>query len=665
VNTRQSDTIELGHVFRTIARGWRALVAFTALGVVAAIGVILFAPRKYTGVGTVVLKPGGQNSSGSSLISQITGLSDVTAGLLGDKSSMETEIGILSSRAVIGEVVDSLLLQARVLGKSPMPTRAFLSRLEAGGSFTARRYHFSRATANGPYRFEGNDGAGTMVPSTETHLPIGTATFSGSSSLPAEFDLEVRDREDAIDRVAKHLGVAKQKGEVASITYAGDDSLTAARAPNLLLETYLARRRGIDRGVNQRRVEFLTAKSDSMERALNIAAQALRQQQESSGMLDAAAVAKVELETGAALRVKLTDVLVEQGALRQLMNQIAAKAASPRQLAAYPTFLKSPAVNNLVVQLADLETKRTALLGNRTESDRDVVALTESIENVEAQLLPFAKTYSASLGAERGDIEASLDSLQTSLDRLPKAAESAGRLQRDVLDLARLSAGLQAQIVEAKLAAIGEGGDVRPLDLAVPPKKPSFPNTPLTAGVGVVGGLFCGLIAALLVGSLGRWVRDPIDLERTTGVPAIQFDPAVPLLLSNGSSRTLVVAPIEAGLEVTAVVTRLAQTAASRSLSAVVLNLPNESADVNGAIARLESEHDLVIVQLPSLVSDTAVATLQHGRPVVLVTPGRRTERRRVISAVELLKRLEVPCAGIVMNAPDRTRAIKARSRVT
>jgi Mrp family chromosome partitioning ATPase len=101
------------------------------------------------------------------------------------------------------------------------------------------------------------------------------------------------------------------------------------------------------------------------------------------------------------------------------------------------------------------------------------------------------------------------------------------------------------------------------------------------------------------------------------------------------------------------------QTAVSRSLSPILLNLPETSADVNGTIARLEAEHDLVVVQLPSLVSDSAVATLQHGRPVLLVTPGGRAERRHVVNAVGMLKRLEVPCAGIVMNAAER-RSLRA-----
>ena len=68
-----------------------------------------------------------------------------------------------------------------------------------------------------------------------------------------------------------------------------------------------------------------------------------------------------------------------------------------------------------------------------------------------------------------------------------------------------------------------------------------------------------------------------------------------------------------------------------------------------------------MIVQLPSLVSDTAAAALQHTRPVLLVAPGRRIERRRLLGAVQMLKRLEVPVAGIVMS--DGTAGERALTR--
>lgn len=652
MTTQNSDTIEIGHVVRAVMRGWRAIVGFTVFGIVAALLIIEFAPRKFTGTATVVMKStsgGGGGGGSASLLSQVGGLGDLT-GMLSGKSPIETEVEIIRSRAVVGQVIDSLRMQAKLVGKVPFAARPAIAALEAPGSFAPSEFEFTRAAGAKDYAMSGA-ATGRMTPGAPLKLPMGSVTFAADAQLPDQFSMLLRDPMDAVLWATRHLKVEKEKGEIASITYKGDDSLTAAVFTNTLLNVYLARRKTEDRGINQRRVELLTAKNDSMERAIITTSNALRKAQESSGVVEPMVAAQTDFQSRAVLRSRLIDVDVERGALSQLIDQIKAKTASPRDLAAYPRFVGSPFINNIVSQISGYESELTKLLtvGNKAESSEEVIAMRKNIAAAEAKLLPYAETYTASLERERKDLQANYDVINRRIEALPAAAESSQQLQRDILDLSKLSAALQAQIVEAKLAAIGEGGDVRPLDLAVVGRLPSFPNKMITLAVGIAGGLFFGVIAALIFGSMGRWVRDPFDVERSTGVPALEFDPAVPLMVSNGA-RTIVVAPITSGVSVTAVVNRLAHTAGSRSLSAAVLDLPESYADVNGSIARLEAEKDLVIVQLPSLVSDTAAAALQHTRPVLLVAPARRIERRHLVGAVQMLKRLEVPVAGIVMS---------------
>ena len=656
MNAQHSDTIELGQVARLVTRGWRTVVAFTAAGMLAALAVVMLARRQYTGTGSIILKVGSSTSS-SAIIGQVTGLGDITSGLLGGKSQLETEIEIMSSRAVAGDVVDSLRLQARIFSDPMVSPRAALQALEAPGSFKKFRVRFRQEAEGGSYVVDDASPRIAMTPGAPVRVGAATLTFSPSARLGREFEVEIRDRDDAIDRLARNLAIDKGKGEVASISYRGDDSVTAAAVPNLLMAIYLQRRRGVDRGVNQRNVEFLTAKADSMARALTEATRSLRLQQEASGVLDAEAVAKVGLESSAELRAKLADVMVEEGALQQLIAQVKAKTLGPRQLAAYPTFLKSPAVNDIISQLTDVQTRRTVLLGTRMPADPAVRALEISADSLEAQLYPYATTYASALAKERNDLQTEIDRIETRLTRLPVAAESGKRLQLRIEELARLSGGMQAQLVAAKLAAIGEGGDVRVLDDAAIPKRPSFPRPVLLLAGGTFGGFVCGLIGALLFGSLGRWVRDPLEVERTTGVPTLQFDPAVPLMLANGASRTIIVAPVQDGVALGPVTRRLAQTAASRSITSAILTLEPTASDVNGSITRLEAEYELVIVQLTSLNSDAAAAAIQAGRPVLLVTPGDRADRRRLTGAVQMLKRLEVPVAGIVMSSEGSRRA--------
>ncbi len=56
---------------------------------------------------------------------------------------------------------------------------------------------------------------------------------------------------------------------------------------------------------------------------------------------------------------------------------------------------------------------------------------------------------------------------------------------------------VSTQLLEARLLAIDEGGVVRVIDVAVPPRKPSFPMPVLTVLLGMVLGLVLGVFVAI------------------------------------------------------------------------------------------------------------------------------------------------------------------------
>ena len=670
-----ADGIDLVEVARTMRRGWRHVAGFAAAGVLAALAVTVWAPRRFDGSATVLLKSSAD--LGSSLLSRIGGGAAGAAGAAmpdigglgalvgGGRSPMETEIQILSSRAVAHEVVDSLRLAARVRDPRGVPSAAIVRELRLAPSFKRRRFQFARAAGEPAYRVTSKDWSGTATAGAPLVTPVGTIVLRADTTLPAAFTLDLMDREDAGAWFEKRRGISKAGGEVARVTFRADDSLTAARVPNLLLDVYLARRKTVDRGVNQHRAEFLQGQSDSVSQELLAAERALRVHQERSGVIEPITVGKLQLERAGELRATLSQLQVEEGAINQMLGLVGSGRFTARQLAAYPEFLKSGGVNELLKQLTELETKRTELLERRTEQDPEVVALTQGIKSIEGQLAPLGAAYASSVAKRRQDVSIQLDTMYAALGLLPGQAESSNRLQREVLRLSTIYAGLQAQLVAARLAAIGEGGDVRTLDDAEPPKKPSFPKPVFTMGLGLVGGLGLGLVAALLAGLLGRWAADPREVERVAGVPALRFDPREPLVLGAPAlGRTLLIVPLGAAADTAAVAERLARTAQARATPVTVLDLTGRAlpasvagaeSSVRDAVARLEAEYGLVLVRLPSLHDDVTAAALDGGRAVLLVAPAGPVDRAPLQQAVDTLRRLDVPCAGVVMQDAPRS----------
>jgi uncharacterized protein involved in exopolysaccharide biosynthesis len=88
--------------------------------------------------------------------------------------------------------------------------------------------------------------------------------------------------------------------------------------------------------------------------------------------------------------------------------------------------------------------------------------------------------------------------LRAQLLRLPKAAAAVAKEQAEVTRLAAMNAGMGAQVLTARLAALAEGGDVRVIDAAVAPRRVTFPRPLPTVAICIAVGIVAGFFVALL-----------------------------------------------------------------------------------------------------------------------------------------------------------------------
>jgi len=616
-------SLDLAEIWRATRRGWRFVLAWMLAGLAIGFAIESFWPRSFEGRASVLLRTG--NDGGTSFLSRVGVPSEVTTGLMGTavKSPLETELQLLQSRSLISEASDSIGLQVRLRSPLGVPSSRFVAPHDYPGSFKKRRFTFTR-TSPGEYRVESGSFNLTASPGKTVKLPVATITLR--DSLPDAFEIEILDHEDMLKRTIKRLAVQKAGGEVAALVFQEADSVTSAAVPNLLVTLYLRERRTVDKGINQRRYEFLTVQGDSLNRQLFAAQHVLRKQQEASGVLDPEESGKAILEADFKLRDQLESVVVEQVALNDLIPQVSSGKIDARRLAAYPSFLKSPGINDLLAQLGKLEAERAVLLQQRTENEPNVAGRTAGIKVIEAQLLPLANTYAAALAKQRAELERERDSFDRRLESLPGTAESALTLQRDVKRLTSTELAVQAQRLEARLAAIGEGGDARQVDVAEPGKKPAFPTPVISYGVGGGAGLVLGVIAALMAAFMGRLIKSPDEAERAAGVAASWARERSALLVAHdGSFKKLLVAPLGRDANAPAVARILGETESRR-------------------------EHALEVVAIPSLDTVESAAQLGVGRAVLFAARAGKLERRTLVEAVNALRRAGVPCAGVALH---------------
>ncbi len=445
--------LEIADVASALRGGLARIGLGLGLGVGAALLTLWLAPARFEGRAMVLIRTQGI-SAGQVMREQFGQLSQLAGSALGlgeDDDPIKTELALLQSRALLGEVVDSLQLQLRA-GRRPPTT--LTTEIPRDGRFKPRRVTIDGVTA------------------------------------------KLVDREDAIDDLAERLSVDIVGGEAVEIVYRSRDSLSAALVPNLMAARYLERRKTVDRGLNQRRAEFLERQQDSVQQALAGAADTFRREQERAAGLSVGVTAQVELEQQALLRGKLTETVAELEAMRSVLVDL--EAERPQRVAGVPALLRSPAVNELVAELGRRETERRLLLAEVTDRDPRAVALAESITELRGQLLPLARTYAQALESQRSTYAAQVAQSEQRAAGLPAAGERHFLAQADVDRLARLNLALATQVLEARLAALGEGGDVRVVDAATPPRRAEFPRPAITLAVGAFAGLVLGVLLALM-----------------------------------------------------------------------------------------------------------------------------------------------------------------------
>lgn len=441
-----TDAVEVRDLVRALRRAGMRLGVLTGLGVLVGVGVSRIVPARFDGeLMLLVRTPPDPSTMMAERLGPLAGLTGGAA----DPTDLVTEIELLRSRSLIGEVVDSLGLQRS---------------------------------------------AGRRVPGTIPAVPLPSGRFRPRRVTMDGARVRIVDREDAIEEALERFTVTRLGGDVLALRFEARDSLTAAAFPNLVARRYLARRTTVDRGLNQRDYEFAVAQADSSRRALRQSLAALRRLQQRQRLLDVQTVGRAEAEQAASLQAALATVQGERVALDSVLLGVRT-GGDARVLAGFPAFLKSPAVNELVAEMSRLQTERTRLLVAQRDSAPMVRAVVAARDSLAAQLIPLASTYAASLERQQGTLLASLSSQLASRGQLAAAGERIFYAQLEVERSAATVLAVEKRVLEARLAAAKEGGDVRVIDPAVPPRTVSFPK-PL--GAAVIGGLL-GLAMGVLV----------------------------------------------------------------------------------------------------------------------------------------------------------------------
>jgi capsular exopolysaccharide synthesis family protein len=323
-----------------------------------------------------------------------------------------------------------------------------------------------------------------------------------------------------------------KRSRLVELSFESHDPELAAAVVNALADNYIEQSLEVRWQATQKASEWLAQQLDSLKVKLERSEEELQQYARANGLLF--------LET----REGQPEHILDER-LRQLQEELT-RAQAERferesryrlvetgQFAALPGGDSSVAAD-LLLRLAELRRERAELATMFTGEYPRVRQLDNQIAEVERLLAAehtrmaqrIRNEYEAALRRERMLTQAFAEQQQLR-NQIAERSVQYNILKREAETNRELYEGLLQRLKEAGVSSGIKSSNIRIVDRASTPRKPSKPNLPLNLVLGAVLGMGIGIGAALLTDYLDNTVKGSEDIERTLRLPALAFIPAV------------------------------------------------------------------------------------------------------------------------------------------
>jgi capsular exopolysaccharide synthesis family protein len=488
----------------------------TFICLAAAIAYVLLVRPSYTASASVRIDDRRQGSTTSDLLG------------LGGPNEVGTEVEMIRSRTLAGDVVDSLGLQLELRS----PRRALrnhvfsvvhVDRDADPGAYTLRPVGAERGRAASGFVLT-NDSTKQVVGRVEPGVP---AQFAGVTLQLRRRALElgtirftVSGFDDAVLGLQQALAVDLRSHEanVVDVTYTGTDPALVQAVPNLLLQRFIDDRQIRQHSVGRGVAAFLREQTAKLAGQLTSAEDTLRRFREAAHVVSLPDQAHAGVSEIAGLQAERNGLDAERKALARLLGSVDASPDSGLLTPiAFPTLLRNQVASALLGSLAEAQNRRDELLTRRSPEDEDVRLATQRVQDLRAQLKGIAATYLQGLTDQLGAIDTTLQQSTAQLATLPAKEIRLAQLERNVSNLSQIYTLVQSRLKEAEIAEAADDPSVRLVDSAPLPREPVSPRKGLSLALALVAGLMLGMFGAVVREYVDRAVHTRFDIQAASG----------------------------------------------------------------------------------------------------------------------------------------------------
>jgi tyrosine-protein kinase Etk/Wzc len=451
----------------------------------------------------------------------------------GGGSKVHTEMGVLRTRAIAEDVVDSLALHVAVTTPRRAPRSELFWRVAAERTAPEGRYRLER-TGEG-FRVGGGDAgaaAGTIVGAGETvSLPGLRVTLAPAALEHDRIELRVRAFPEAVKRFRRTVRVQQpnREADIIYVGYQASDPVLARDVPMVMANRFIDRRQEGKSAEARATVDFLDGQIDALAVQLETLENNLLRFREDNSLISVEAEAKAEIERLAKLRAERDAAAAERAAIGRTLERLATGAdADARRLMYFPTLLRHAASAEVLLTLTELENRRATLLELRTPEDPEVVTITDRIRDLERELAANAVTYMEGLTNQVEAYDRTLDRYRAELELVPAHEIQLARLEREAGLLEETYLMLETRRKQGEIAAAVTDHSVQIVDPAVLPVEPIRPRKLLSLLMAGILGTVLGFGAAFGREQMDTRVRTREDLRLAGGqIPVLGTIPRI------------------------------------------------------------------------------------------------------------------------------------------
>ena len=180
-------------------------------------------------------------------------------------------------------------------------------------------------------------------------------------------------------------------------------------------------------------------------------------------------------------------------------------------------------VTQIQLQISEMKTQFTSGYEPLQQLQKELQLATALLRNEFNSILKAKKIELDSLTAQINAIDAVIGQLEKTLTATAQERSTYDALKQDYVLARDAYADARSKMEQARLAASinQEKQDIAPVDAPELPLKPSKPNRPLLAVLGLFAGLFLGLALALTVDYFDHTLKTPEAVEQYLRLPCL------------------------------------------------------------------------------------------------------------------------------------------------